>query len=197
MTIYEALSKDHRTFERLLDRLVEASKAGNDEWKTILDELRRSVIAHAHAEEAVLYNALREANESKGLVMHSYAEHAKAEGEMRTLGAAKLIDATWTALAEKLRHDLLHHIREEETQVYAAARKVFTDEEAEQLGAAFERLKSEAAKDGDSMVASTIDLIANLLPPRLTHTFRKNLPTIATRDRGSKPSIEGSRPSHP
>ena len=59
MNIYDALSKDHRHFESLLDRLVFASKAGNEQWKPILDELRREVIAHAHAEEAVFYNALR------------------------------------------------------------------------------------------------------------------------------------------
>lgn len=173
MTIYDALSKDHREFERLLDRLLAASKSDNDEWKSVLDELRRGVVAHAHAEEAVLYNSLREADQAKGLVMHSYAEHLKAETEMRALGAAKLIDANWTSMVEKLRHDLLHHIQEEESRVFAAARQVFTDGEATQLGAAFERLKLETAKDGDSMIASTMDLIANLLPPRLVSAFRK------------------------
>ncbi len=174
-TIYEALSSDHREFERLLDRLLEASKAGNDSWKTVLDELRRGVIAHAHAEEGVLYNALRDADQAKGLVLHSYAEHAKAETVIRTLGAAKLVDANWTSLVAKLREDLTHHIAEEESKVFDAARKVFSEEEATQLGAAFERMKVETAKDGDSMVASTVDLVANLLPPRLTDAFRKRV----------------------
>ena len=175
MTIYDTLSKDHREFERLLDGLLEASKAGKDAWKGILDELRRGVIAHAHAEEAVFYNALREADQAKDLVMHSYGEHAMAETEIRTLGAAKMIDANWTAVVEKLRKDLLHHIQEEESRVFDAARKVFTDEEAAQIGVAFERMKAETVKGGDSMVKSTIDLIANLLPPRLTAAFRKHV----------------------
>lgn len=174
-TIYEALANDHRQFEQLLDRLLAASKADDDSWKTTLDELRRGVIAHAHAEEAVFYNALREADESKSLVMHSYGEHAMAETEMRALGAAKLVDANWTSMVEKLSKDLRHHIQEEETKIFDAGRKVFSEEEAQQIGAAFERLKGETAKDGDSMVASTIDLIANLLPPRLTKAFRDNL----------------------
>lgn len=174
MTIYDALSKDHREFERLLDRLLEASKSGDDSWKAILDELRRGVVAHAHAEEAIFYNALREADQAKDLVRHSYGEHAMAETEMRTLGAAKMIDANWTSLVEKLRNDLVHHIQEEESRVFDAARQTFSEEEATQLGAAFERMKVETAKDGDSMVASTIDLVANLLPPRLTDAFRKH-----------------------
>jgi hemerythrin superfamily protein len=177
MDIYEALAKDHRVFEGLLEQLLTASKAEDDRWKDALDELRRGLIAHAHAEEAVFYNALREADESKSLVLHSYAEHATAEGEVRTLGAGKAIDANWTGLVERLNKDLRHHIEEEESRVFAAARKVFSDEEAERLGTAFERMKVEMAKDGDSMVASTVDLIANLLPPRLTNSFRKNLQT--------------------
>jgi hemerythrin superfamily protein len=175
MNIYDVLSRDHREFERLLDRLLAASKAGDDSWKTTLDQLRQGVVAHSHAEEAVLYNALREADQAKGLVMHSYAEHAKADTEMRALGAAKVIDRTWTSMVEKLRDDLRHHIQEEETKVFAAARQIFTEQEAEQIGVAFERLKALKIEQGDSMVKSHIDLIANLLPPRLTGSFRKNV----------------------
>jgi hemerythrin-like domain-containing protein len=178
MNIYDALSKDHRFFERKLDTLLAASKADDDSWKSTLDELRRGVIAHAHAEEAVFYNTLRELDESKSLVMHSYAEHATAEGEMRTLGVAKIIDANWTSLMEKLSNDLRHHIREEETRVFAAARGVLSDEDAKRIGDAFERMKIEMAKDGDSFVASTVDLIANLMPPRLTASFRKNVQNL-------------------
>ena len=175
MNIYEALEQDHRMFETLLDRLVDASEDDDNDWKEILDQLRYGVIAHAHAEEAVLYNALREADQGKGIVAHSYLEHATAEAELRTLTAAKMIDANWTSLVQKLRKDLTHHIQEEESEVFAAARKVFSDEEALELGAAFQEMKKETAKDGDSVMASTIDLVANLLPPRLVDGFRKGV----------------------
>jgi hemerythrin len=180
-TIYDALSRDHRRFEELLDQLLAASKADDDSWKGILEELARGVLAHAHAEEAVLYNTLREADEAKGLVMHSYAEHAKAESEMRALGAARMVDKTWTSMVEKLRGDLRHHIEEEESKVFDAARKAFSEEEAIALGAAFERMKIEVAKHGTSLVASTMELVANLLPPRMTAAFRKNLKSVRPR----------------
>jgi len=175
MTIYDALSRDHRKVEELLDRLLATSKSGDAQWKSLLDELRREVITHSRAEESVFYNTLREFDQAKGLVMHSYGEHAMAETEIRTLGAAKMIDANFTTIVEKLSKDLRHHIQEEESKVYEAARKAFTDQEAEQIGAAFERLKEAMKKDGDSMTSSTIDLVVNLLPPRLTDMFRKNV----------------------
>lgn len=175
MTIYTALSEDHRIFESQLDTLVASSEAGDDRWKTTLDELRRGLIAHAHAEEAVFYNALREAGEAGSLVAHSYTEHATAEAEIRTLGAAKAIDVNWTTLVKKFAKDLRHHIKEEESRVYDAGRMVFDSEDAKMLGVAFKRMKAEMANDGESMVDSTVDMIANLLPPRLTKGFRESL----------------------
>jgi hemerythrin superfamily protein len=175
MSIYAALSDDHRIFESQLDTLVASSEAGDDRWKTALDELRRGLIAHAHAEEAVFYNALRETGEANSVVLHSYAEHAAAEGEIRALGAAKTIDVNWTTMVKKLAKDLRHHIQEEESRVYDAGRMVFDSEDAKQLGSAFKRMKAEMANDGDSIASSTVDLIANLLPPRLTKSFRENL----------------------
>lgn len=175
MNIYTALSEDHRVFESLLDQLVLSSKAGDERWKSALDELRRGLIAHAHAEEAVFYNALRETGEATSEVLHSYAEHATAEGEIRALGAAKAINVNWTTMVEKFAKDLRHHIQEEESRVFDAARMVFDDDDAKKLGKAFKRMKVEMANDGDSMVASTMDLIANMLPARLSKGFRENM----------------------
>jgi hemerythrin superfamily protein len=172
MNIYQILQEDHRRFQLLLDKLLERSKADSDEWKVALDELRSDLIPHAHAEEAILYNALRENDKSKDLVAHSYREHAMAEAEIRALGAAKMIDANWTSLVNKLRTDLLHHIEEEEGKVFASARQIFSEEEAQQLGAAFLKLKTEMSRDAHSVMASTIDLVANLLPRRLVEAFR-------------------------
>jgi hemerythrin superfamily protein len=175
MDIYTALSEDHRLFESQLDQLVALSQAGDERWKTVLDQLRRGLIAHAHAEEAVFYNALRESGEADSAVLHSYVEHATAEGEIRSLGAARALGANWTTMAKKFAEDLRHHIKEEESRVFDAARMVLDDDDAEKIGAAFQRLKGEMAGDGDSMVASTVDLIANLLPPRLSNSFRENV----------------------
>ena len=59
MNIYQALEQDHRMFETLLDRLVEASEDDDDEYKEVLDQLRYGVIAHAHAEERICHRRER------------------------------------------------------------------------------------------------------------------------------------------
>jgi hemerythrin superfamily protein len=195
MNIYDALARDHRKFEQLLDKLVAESKNDDDAWKAHLDTLRTELIAHAHAEESVLYNALREEGQAKGkdLVGHGYGEHAMAEAEIRTLGLAKMVDTTWTSLAEKLSKDVRHHIEEEETKIFPVARKAFSDEEAKQMGKAFTKLKEVMKPDGDSPMASTIDLVANLLPPRLSARFREVEAKQAKERAKSHAALPGAR----
>jgi hemerythrin superfamily protein len=168
MNIYSALKKDHQKIETLLNRLVDSSEQGTDEWKGLVKEIRDELIPHSRAEEALFYNPIRETEHGSGLIAHSYTEHAVAETELRTLQAMEAINANWTALAKKLRHDLLHHVEEEEGKVFGAAKLVFSDEEAEQIGESFEQLKPMVKEQ--SFAETSMDLVKNLLPKR----FRKN-----------------------
>ena len=170
MMIYDALKKDHEKVSKLLDQLVECSESGDDRWKDLVTEIRDELIPHSRAEEAVFYNGIREASEEGGKIVRGYAEHAVAETELRALQAMKSVDVNFSALARKLRDDLNHHVREEETEIFAAGKKVFSDAEAKQIGDAFRRLKPMIREQ--SLAGTTLDLIANLLPRRLADGFR-------------------------
>jgi hemerythrin superfamily protein len=170
MTIYELLKEDHRKVEKLLDQLVNASSDDRDSWRKTVERIRDELIPHARAEESVFYNSIRELDPGNQTVRHSYSEHLMAEADLRALLAMKVIDVNWTALAKKLRDDLLHHVREEESKVFSEARKLFDEKEASEIGKAFQKLKP--IVEDQSSIGTTIDLIANLLPPRLVDSFR-------------------------
>lgn len=169
MNIYQVLHKDHKKVTELLNQLVVCSKSDNEKWKSLVDRIRDELIPHSRAEEAVFYNAIREVNPESGVIFHSYTEHAKIEADLRTLQAVKAADFNWTELTKKLRKDVLHHIEEEEGEVFPAAQKIFTEEEALMIGNAFKHLKP-AVKE-QSFVGTTLDLISNLLPRRLVFRF--------------------------
>jgi hypothetical protein len=76
----------------------------------------------------------------------------------------KALDFNWLALVKKLRADVLHHIEQEEGEVFARARQLIDNEEAKGLARRFERLKPEVTSR--SVFASGAALIANLLPLR-------------------------------
>jgi hemerythrin superfamily protein len=170
MEIYEVLKKDHRKLEKLLDELV-ALPEGGKTHKHLIEKVRDELVPHARAEEAVFYNSLRSIEGVKDLVMHSYKEHMEAETMLRLLQVKEKVDMDWKKSASQLRAAIAHHVEEEEGKVMPAAQKVLSDEEARKLAVAFERLKPEVREEG--FMKNTLDMIANLMPPRFTKSARE------------------------
>ena len=169
MTIYEAIRNDHVKVTRLLDELVRMNE-GDAVREELIEQIRDELIPHARAEESILYNTLRSLDQSKDVVQHAYREHMEAESLLRLLQLKEKVDLDWKSTAIKLQQALSHHIQEEESEVFAAAKKVITAEEAMMMGVAFERLKPEVREEG--FVKTSMDLVANMMPPRFSASFR-------------------------
>ncbi len=169
MEIYEALKKDHEEVGALLDELV--SLRDDDDYRfVIIEEIRNHLIPHARAEESVFYNTLRAVNADKKVVFHGFQEHLEAETLLRTLQVMDKLNLEWKPIAKKLREAILHHVKEEENEIFAEARAAFTAEEAEAMGEAFEQLKPKIEQEG--FVKNTVDMVINMMPPRLADKIR-------------------------
>ena len=167
MLIYDALKEDHEVLNPLLQQLVE-SATGSDERKALIAEIKQSFVPHARAEEAVFYNGLREIRdpELKKLIMgHGYGEHAEVEAILHALSGVEGMSLQGDRLARKLKLELEHHIKEEESEMFAAAQQLLTEEEAEMMGEAFLRLKAEIAAQGE--MRTMLEFVVNLMPDRL------------------------------
>ncbi len=171
MNIYHSLQNDHKVVSELLDQLVETSDTDNKKWKGLLEQIRDELIPHLRAEEAVFYNAVRELDPTTHVIKDSYVEHATAEADLRALQTLKAVDINFKNLVKKLRADILLHVQHEESQVFAAAQTLFSEEEAKMIGKAFHELKAVVKKQSD--IGTTVDLISNLLPRRLVEGFKK------------------------
>lgn len=170
MQIYEALRNDHDKVKDLLAQLLALSDENAEDRHDLISQIRDELIPHARAEESVFYNSIRALDSAKDVVMHSYQEHMEAETHLRLLQLRDRIDAEWKETAQKLKSDLEHHIQEEETKIFNVARQLFTNEEAEMMGEAFESLKPEVKIEG--FLGTTVDMITNMMPPRLASAFR-------------------------
>lgn len=102
--------------------------------------------------------------------MHGYKEHMEAEGYLRTLQAQSKLVGDWKKTAIKLKESLEHHIEEEEGKIFSMSRQLFTQQEAEMMCEAFMELKPKSRDQG--MMKNTMDLVANLMPPRFTSSLR-------------------------
>ncbi len=172
MKIYDLLKKDHEKVKSLMSDLVSLEEKDEARRTHLISEIRDALIPHARAEESVLYNSLRTMDSSKSMAMHAYVEHMEAEALLRTLQIAGKIDAGWKETAKKLQKALDHHVREEETHLFEAAKQLFTDQEAEMMGQVFKEMKPEIKEEG--LIGTTMDMLANLMPPRLSNAFKSH-----------------------
>lgn len=162
MDIYKALENDHKELRNLLSELVELEE--KDSYREVLIEnIGKLLSSHSRAEESVLYNSMRAIGDSE-LVMHSYKEHMEAEALLKKMELKEVTGADWTKTAMELRDALLHHIDQEEHDIFAEAHKMFSAEESKQMGEAFLKLQSEIRDQG--FVKNSFDLVVNLMPPR-------------------------------
>jgi len=171
MLIYEVLKKDHDKVKELLERLVHSQDASSEERGSLIEQIRDELIPHSRAEERVFYNALRSIDMAHDMATHGYKEHVEAETLLRTLQAMDVVNMDWTNTAKKLKDAVEHHIQEEETKFFDAAKQLFIEEEAQAMGEAFNQLKPKI-REGN-IVQSTVDLIANLMPARFAAPFRE------------------------
>lgn len=172
MQIYDVLVQDHNKVRSLLDQLLSLSDSGEEQRQRIINQIRDELIPHSRAEEAVFYNSMRAAGTDYPVTSHGFKEHMEAEALLRTLQAKDKTDMDWRTTATKLKEALEHHISEEENDMFEAAQKLFSAEEAEMMASAFKRMKPEIREEG--LMGTTMDMIANLMPPRFSSSFMKN-----------------------
>ena len=169
MEIYEVLKKDHEELKIIFDELISLS-ADDDYRYVLIEEIRNLLVPHSRAEESIFYNTLRAVNADKKIVFHGFQEHLEAETLLRTLQVMDRMNLEWKPIARKLQDSFLHHVQDEEGEIFDEARKVFTSEEATSMADAFLQLKPKIEKEG--FMKNTVDMVINLLPPRLADKIR-------------------------
>ncbi len=134
MSIYELLHADHEEVAKMLKE-IQSSK-GRAKVK-LFNEMRAALTAHLRAEEKVFYSALKAAKRAKNAALEGFEEHHVADMLMRELSRLSPSDEKWDAKLKVLKENVEHHVEEEEGEVWAKAREVLSDEEAEELGEHF------------------------------------------------------------
>jgi iron-sulfur cluster repair protein YtfE (RIC family) len=100
--------------------------------KSLLEELANSLAAHMAIEQDIFYPAVHEADES--LTLESFEEHAVAQLELKRLLAAEPDDPMFLAKVTTLKELILHHVKEEEEDLFPKVDKLFNAAELETMG---------------------------------------------------------------
>ncbi|GAA2424571.1 hemerythrin domain-containing protein [Streptomyces glaucus] len=144
--VVELILQDHRRMEELFRRMrsVEADRAA------ALQEFAGLLIAHALAEEAKVYPALkRYRNIDDEEVEHGEHEHEEGNKALLALLEVEEIGSEeWDAKLEELVKAVTHHADEEERTILNGARENVAMQRREELGAVFLEERERLLKAG-------------------------------------------------
>lgn len=135
------LKEDHRKVEKLFKEIEKAPLNTRDELFT---EIRRELTVHSELEEQLLYPAAEKAKPTHALALESVEEHKQVDKVMADLAQTDKKTDTWMAGLTVLKEDVLHHIEEEEHELFPTIEKdVLSKDRLAEVGMQMERLKSE------------------------------------------------------
>lgn len=127
------LTKQHETAKSLFEQ-IEASTDPAARQR-LLDEVIAALRVHTKIEEEVLYPIVRD--EMKGgskLFEEAMQEHQEAKKAMNELDGMAPDDPAWQGKFEILMHGVLHHAKEEETEMFPKLRETVSGDRLNQLG---------------------------------------------------------------
>ncbi len=144
--VVELILADHRRMEDLFRemRSVEGDRA------KALREFADLLIAHALAEEAEVYPALKRYRDIENdEVEHGVEEHEEGNKALLALLEVEEVGSDdWDEKLEKLVEEITHHADEEERTILNGARENVAMDRREELGAAFSKERAKQLESG-------------------------------------------------
>lgn len=131
------LKSDHATVKRLLRELDATTERAVKQREALVSRIEREIKMHSQIEEEVFYPAFKaktENTDAEDLFYEAAEEHHVVDMVLPALKSANPKSHEFAAKAKVLKDLLEHHIREEETQMFAQARQLFSDEQLRELG---------------------------------------------------------------
>ena len=134
MDIYNYIRQDHRKVAVLMDELLSINLSHVQE--RIFHKIRLELSLHAEAEEQTFYKALHEAAERAGIedrIVHAREDHDEIRDLLTFLVNESVAGPRWMEKFGELKHAVEHHVKEEEVEIFAKARRLLSDDDAKHL----------------------------------------------------------------
>lgn len=144
MNIFEKLREDHDHQRHIMNSLIETS-GDTKTRETLYQELKKNMTAHADAEERYFYVPLIDIDLTQEKARHSIAEHHVMDELIEQLDATEMDSSAWLAICKKLKHQLFHHLAEEEKEIFPVAGKVLSETQKSGLAEEYQSHMKSAA----------------------------------------------------
>ena len=138
------LKADHKKVRLLLETLDKTDAPARR--TKLLAQIEAEIKVHSRIEEEIFYPAFRkraEDSEQREMFFEATEEHGLVDVMLPKVKSAKPDSDLFAARAKVLKDLILHHKKEEEREMFKAARELFDKDELKTLGAALQKRKRE------------------------------------------------------
>jgi hemerythrin superfamily protein len=132
----QLLKDDHEKVEKIFSDMER-----KENRQRLFPELDRELTIHAEIEEKVFYPACKEAEPTRDLVLESIEEHKQIKLVLADLEQTDKSTDEWGAALKVLKEDVMHHVGEEENELFPKVKKILSKEQLEALGTRMEEMK--------------------------------------------------------
>jgi len=141
MNAFQLLKEDHQKVSGIFQQLEPTTERAEKTRTELFGKLKQELDVHAQIEETIFYPTLKQAAETREIVMEGYEEHAVVKQLLSELGGMDVTSEEWTAKLKVLKENVEHHVEEEEGEMFQKARQVLSEEQINQLGQRMEQEK--------------------------------------------------------
>lgn len=127
------LKSQHREVEALFAEIEKAGDRAIKSKEKLLASIQEKLEMHTKIEDLIFYPAAKEADED--LVLEAEEEHDNVKAMLRKLDKTAADDETFDAKMTVLKELVNHHVKEEENELFPKCKKLFGDDELQELGA--------------------------------------------------------------
>lgn len=134
MNVFEKIEADHQQIREMLDD-IDADGDNKAEQQKKYEALKDFLLRHHQSEQDTFFAELVKHGEARHKALHLVEEHGEHKKVLEQLDAISPSNDDWDDKISELKHDVLHHIEEEEDDAFALGREVLTDSVSADLGA--------------------------------------------------------------
>ena len=145
----EMLKADHAKVEKAFKEFEKMDRSDTETCREAVRSVCEDLKVHTTLEEEIFYPAVREAIEDEDLLNEAAVEHETAKMLIEQLENMEPDDPNYFATFIVLGEYVMHHVKEEEGEMFPQARKakaLDVDELGERMRARKEELTAETAK---------------------------------------------------
>jgi hemerythrin superfamily protein len=146
--LLQDLHNDHQQVSGMIEQLMNTEESS--ERNTLFKEMMGMLLAHAHAEQNVLYKKMEksENEKSRSFAYEGENEHQIVEQQLQQMARARnKASEQWTAQASVLKDLVEHHVKEEESTAFSCAQSEFDSATLEKMADQFRKQKEKLLQE--------------------------------------------------